>query len=91
DVPQERFVEVAVDESLSFLTPGGGVDQRAYAERLTRLRPHQPVFRARVIRAYDTQCSMCRLKHAELLDAYRDARPDRRRLEERQEQFRAAG
>lgn len=44
-------------------------DQRRYAERLVNLRLHQPVFRARVIRAYDTSCAVCRLRHADLLDA----------------------
>ncbi len=37
--------------------------------RLTRLRLHQPVFRAQVLRAYDVKCSICRLKHENLLDA----------------------
>ena len=43
--------------------------ERAYAERLTRQRLHQPVFRARVLEAYSTSCAMCRLRHTELLDA----------------------
>lgn len=43
--------------------------ERAYAERLTRQRLHQPVFRARVLQAYSTSCAMCRLRHVELLDA----------------------
>jgi len=43
--------------------------ERAYALRLTRQRLHQPVFRARVLQAYSTSCAMCRLRHAELLDA----------------------
>ena len=43
--------------------------ERAYAERLTRQRLHQPVFRARVLQAYATSCAMCRLRHMELLDA----------------------
>jgi putative restriction endonuclease len=43
--------------------------ERAYAERLTRQRLHQPVFRARVLQAYATSCAMCRLRHIELLDA----------------------
>lgn len=43
--------------------------ERAYAERLTRQRLHQPVFRARVLAAYSTSCAMCRLRHTELLDA----------------------
>lgn len=45
------------------------VAERAYAERLTRQRLHQPVFRARVLQAYATSCAMCRLRHTELLDA----------------------
>jgi putative restriction endonuclease len=43
--------------------------QREYLERLTRIRLHQPVFRARVLRAYGERCAMCRLHHPELLDA----------------------
>lgn len=43
--------------------------KRAYAERITRQRLHQPVFRAQVLRAYQQQCSLCHLRHPELLDA----------------------
>lgn len=43
--------------------------QREYVRRLTTLRLHQPIFRARVLRAYGEACAMCRLRHAELLDA----------------------
>jgi putative restriction endonuclease len=70
DDPAGRFVEVAVSEELRILgsTPLDG-DRRRYAERLTRLRLHQPVFRARVIAAYERQCTICRLRHVELLDA----------------------
>ena len=70
DDPVGRYVEIAVDETLRFLahaTPSQ--DTREYAERLTRLRLHQPVFRARVLRAYDRACAICRLKHVDLLDA----------------------
>ena len=70
DDPEKRHVEIAVDESLRFLagrTPT--VDTREYAERLTRLRLHQPVFRAQVLRAYERSCAICRLKHVDLLDA----------------------
>jgi putative restriction endonuclease len=42
---------------------------RDWVLRLTKSRLHQPVFRARVLRAYAESCSMCRLRHAELLDA----------------------
>lgn len=71
DVPAQRCFEIAVDESLRLLSGGRDLDdnQRRYAERLTKLRLHQPVFRARVLRAYDTTCAMCRLKHVGLLDA----------------------
>lgn len=69
DDPVGRFVEIAVDEGLRFVSRGAPDDVRAYAERLTRLRLHQPVFRARVLRAYDTACAVCRLKHVDLLDA----------------------
>ncbi|MBV9870929.1 MAG: HNH endonuclease [Frankiaceae bacterium] len=69
DVPDERYVEVAVDEGLRFVSLSTDETQRSYVERLTKLRLHQPVFRARVIRAYSTQCAMCRLRHADLLDA----------------------
>ena len=37
--------------------------------RLTRQRLHQLVFRQRVLRAYRNSCSVCRLRHVELLDA----------------------
>lgn len=69
DLPDERCVEVAVDEGLRYLPLSPNDEQRSYAERLTTMRLHQPIFRARVIRAYGTQCAMCQLRHAELLDA----------------------
>jgi putative restriction endonuclease len=70
DNPFGRYVEIAVDESLRFLAAATPTeDSRAYAERLTKLRLHQPVFRARVLAAYARSCSICRLKHVDLLDA----------------------
>jgi putative restriction endonuclease len=65
----EGFVEVALDEGLRFLAAEPDVDERSYVERLMRERIHQPLFRARVIHAYGTQCAMCRLHHGSLLDA----------------------
>jgi putative restriction endonuclease len=44
-------------------------DKRRYLDRLTRQRQHQPIFRSQVLRAYETRCTICRLKHAVLLDA----------------------
>ncbi len=43
--------------------------ERSYAMRMARQRVHQPKFRAEVLLAYKTQCSICRLKHGSLLDA----------------------
>ena len=42
---------------------------REYVERVVKRRLHQPFFRRDVIAAYTTRCSMCRLRHPELLDA----------------------
>jgi putative restriction endonuclease len=71
DDRQRRQFVIALDESLRFLsdplhlTPA----QRRYAERVARQRLHQPVFRGRVIRAYGRRCTVCLLKHPDLLDA----------------------
>jgi putative restriction endonuclease len=78
--PVNHAFAIAVDEDqrLVDLSDGSGIP-RAYAERLTRARLHQPVFRARVLRAYQERCAMCRLRHAELLDAAHiipDGRPN---------------
>lgn len=42
---------------------------RRYAERIAQQRLHQSLFRARVLHAYESRCSVCGLRHAELLDA----------------------
>jgi putative restriction endonuclease len=43
--------------------------RRLYITRQVRQRLHQHAFRERVLRAYRTHCTCCRLAHAELLDA----------------------
>lgn len=68
--PTRHEFAIALDEDqrivdLSAISP----DQRRYIERMTRTRLHQPLFRARVLHAYDERCAMCRLHHARLLDA----------------------
>ena len=70
DQSARRFT-IALDESLRFLPrPADWTDdQRRYAERVVRQRLHQPEFRGRVIRAYATRCTVCSLRHGELLDA----------------------
>ena len=42
---------------------------RRYLMVESKRRLHQPVFRATVMRAYGTRCSVCALAHGELLDA----------------------
>lgn len=69
DITRHEFA-VAVDESQRVVELSALPEpQREYVERITRTRLHQPVFRARVLRAYHERCAMCRLHHAELLDA----------------------
>ena len=62
---------IALDESLRFIEHPQSLSEpvKQYAEHVTRQRLHQPVFRASVIRAYETRCAVCRLQHGELLDA----------------------
>jgi putative restriction endonuclease len=71
--PDERAFLIAVDEAQRMIDPDLvdqlSPDRRSYFERLVRARLHQPVFRARVLQAYETRCAMCRLRHADLLDA----------------------
>ena len=42
---------------------------RRFAERLVQARLHQPLFRQRVLLAYENRCAICRLRHTRLLDA----------------------
>lgn len=43
--------------------------RRRYVTAVVRQRLHQRTFRERVLAAYRSQCSFCRFKHEELLDA----------------------
>ena len=43
--------------------------RRQYITATVRRRLHQQGFRERVLRAYRNQCSLCKLRHPELLDA----------------------
>src|SRR5205807_1201097 len=68
--PARLEFTVAVHEAQRAMA---GVDlawsDRAYVLRLTKQRLHQPVFRTRVLKAYEDTCAICSLRHAELLDA----------------------
>lgn len=69
DASRHEFA-VAVDEAQRVIDADAlPTTDRAYMARLTRERLHQPVFRARVLRAYEERCALCQLRHPELLDA----------------------
>lgn len=64
------FFQIAVGEEFRAQNVEGlkPLDKK-YVERVVRQRVHQPMFRARVVSAYNDQCAICRLRHRELLDA----------------------
>ncbi len=70
DPVRQEFV-IALDESMTLIAnpTNPTVDERRYGERIAKIRIHQPEFRGRVLVAYERQCSVCTLKHPELLDA----------------------
>ncbi len=73
DDPQSLTFRIAAD-STSVGDPrlmAGGADAplKAYATATVKVRLHQQRFRRMVIAAYGKRCAVCRLHHAELLDA----------------------
>ena len=77
DNPDQLSFNVSVDDMANFVvdevkTPvihETAIARRAYITSTVRVRLHQHSFRERVIAAYQSQCSLCRLRHIELLDA----------------------
>lgn len=73
DDPGNLQFHVSVDEGntdvLETSTGEGASLQRKYAVVQFRQRLHQRTFRERVLHAYNEQCSLCRLRHRELLEA----------------------
>jgi putative restriction endonuclease len=70
ETEQRQFV-VALGEDQRMVDVGHEADPilRAYVERTTLQRMHQPAFRAGVMRAYATRCAICSIRHSALLDA----------------------
>lgn len=64
-VSQAMFDEQRVNYSDDVATEA----RRAYITASVRQRVHQRSFRVRVLKAYQEQCAMCRLRHEQLLDA----------------------
>ncbi len=77
DHPESLTVKAAMDPAYAHLRPEADpasiapspLDLRRYAWTETRLRLHQGAFRDVVIAAYGCKCTVCRLGHAQLLDA----------------------
>ena len=71
DDPAKQIFLISFEESFRFFADPFEMthDERRYADRITKSRLHQPVFRARIMRAYSSTCAICSLKHLELLDA----------------------
>lgn len=71
DDPVAHCFIIAVDEAFTLIPNFTDLNnqQRSYAQRIAKQRLHQPAFRTRVMLAYQTQCAVCHLKHASMLDA----------------------
>lgn len=83
DDPSALSFHITVDDLESLTIRTDRVHEadakRVYLTSIVRVRLHQRGFRERVLRAYQTQCALCRLKHIELLDAAHiipDGEPD---------------
>lgn len=71
---QQFVVDIdATNNPAVFNAPGVGTESieipKVYKNRVARTRMHQRVFRSSVLRAYDSSCAVCNLKHSILLDA----------------------
>jgi putative restriction endonuclease len=66
----DDIATVALEENVAsrFISDGAEA-RRSYITATVRVRVHQRSFRERVVKAYNSQCAFCRLKHQELLDA----------------------
>lgn len=70
NVPEENSVYISVDsQAHDLLAPEASVLERKWVERTTRQRLHQAEFRGRVLLAYESTCTVCRLRHPQFLDA----------------------
>ena len=71
DSPERLEFTLALDPVQRIMNPAAITDSdtRRYVEQITKRRLHQRIFRSQVMLAYETQCSVCCLKHDSLLDA----------------------
>ncbi len=68
-VDEADTVAVALPEADATASSPADEARRLYVTSTVRRRLHQHAFRERVLAAYRAQCSMCHLRHEELLDA----------------------
>ncbi len=70
ELDSHQFV-VDPDVARTLIPQGSRLEDnlKRYVMREVKQRVHQPVFRATVLRAYGNQCTVCSLRHPELLDA----------------------
>jgi putative restriction endonuclease len=68
DEASQHFV-IAFDELQAASAARLDPIRKRYATQLVRQRLHQPMFRARILAAYETRCAVCGLHPAPLLDA----------------------
>lgn len=68
---QQFVVQVDAEQMVAPISADGDVIEfaREYNERVSRIRVHQPLFRAAVLDAYERRCAVCGLPFVELLDA----------------------
>lgn len=71
DEPHRLQFALAADQPSAVLTSTDQVAavRREYVTRAVMERLHQGQFRRMVLRAYNEQCAICRIRHLELLDA----------------------
>lgn len=68
DHPDKLFFELAIEDAAN-AQDLNSPDTRMYLQRIVKERVHQREFRTRVLLAYEGQCSICHLRHRQLLDA----------------------
>ena len=73
DDPANLSFTVAVDELVHLVSNEDKVrepdEKKRYLTRMVKVRLHQQDFREKVLYAYKSQCTLCQLRHIELLDA----------------------
>ncbi len=68
-VALDDLASVSLEPVTSLKLDQGAEARRVYLTSTVKVRLHQRRFRERVLQAYQSQCTICRLKHRELLDA----------------------